>query len=56
MPLGPESSSVQRPFVRYAVAAGVLRKTAKLVQKHPESGAIEDPTKFQALWANSTVS
>ena len=26
-----------------------LRKTAKLVQKHTESGAIEDPTKFQAL-------
>jgi type I restriction enzyme, R subunit len=26
-----------------------LRKTAKLVQKHTESGAIEDPAKFQAL-------
>ena len=26
-----------------------LRKTAKLVQKHTETGTIEDPTKFQAL-------
>lgn len=30
-----------------------LRKTAKLVQEHTETGAIEDPTKFHALNADA---